>query len=67
MDLDELKEKIRLREKEIQLLDDSLLQAERANDEKKVQRLNDQKLAARQELNTLMTKRKPSATFLSHI
>jgi uncharacterized membrane protein (DUF106 family) len=57
MNSEELKERIKIREKEIQKLDELMFEAEKQHDEKKIQRLDAQKLAARQEMTALIAKR----------
>jgi uncharacterized protein YdcH (DUF465 family) len=58
MNSSEIIQRIKLREKEIHELDDQIKQIERdyPGNDTKVQRLFDQRAAARQELNTLITK-----------
>jgi hypothetical protein len=56
METEAILDRINQREKDIQNLNELIKQAEKENNERKVQRYNDEKIVLRQEVNTLLNK-----------
>lgn len=56
METEAILDRINQREKDIENLNELIKQAEKENNERKVQRYNDEKIVLRQEVNTLLNK-----------